>query len=448
MNFPMMKRNTLFIVALAASLSLPASAQDALPQEWTLSACIDYALAHNLTLKQQEATRDQQAVELNTAQWSRLPNLNGSVSQSFNYGRALQADNTYGNMNTRNSSFSLYTDVPLFTGMRLPHQTALARLNLQAAMEDLNKAKDDIRLNITQQYLQVLYTEELAEIARQQVEVSRQQLTLKEGFLKNGKASEAEVAEARSRVAQDELSVTQAENNYQLALLELSQMLELPSPEGMRIAAPTAEVENTVLPMPEEVFGEAVLAKPSIRAAQLRLAGSKESIRIAQSSYYPQLNFGAGLGSSYYNVSGYENASFGSQWHRNFSKYLSLSLSVPIFNRFRVRNSVRSARIQRNAYSWQLEESKKTLYKEIQQAYYNATAGAGKLESSRRAEEAADASFRLISAKYAEGMATATEYNESRTAWMKAVADRAQAKYEYLFRRKILDFYRGEELAL
>jgi outer membrane protein len=441
-------RRFIITIALAGCLIHPASAQESTPQVWDLKTCIDYAIAHNLSIKQQEATRSQQAVELNTAKWSRLPTLNGSVGQSFNFGRALQSDNTYGNINTRNTSFSLYTDIPLFTGMRLPHQTALARLNLQAAVEDLNKAKDDISLNVTQQYLQVLYTEELADIARNQVKVSREQLSLKERFLAHGKASEADVAEARSRVAQDELSVTQAENNYQLAVLELTQLLELPSPEGMSVAEPTEDVEGILLPAPEEVFGEAVLSKPSIKAAQLRLKGATESVRIAQSYYYPQLSFGAGLGSSYYNMSGIENASFSSQWHRNFSKYLNLSLSVPIFNRFQYRNAVRSARIQRTAYSWQLEESKKSLYKEIQQAYYNATAGRSQLESSRRAEEAAEASFRLISEKYAEGMATATEYNESRTAWMKAVADRAQAKYEFLFRSKILDFYRGVELGL
>jgi outer membrane protein len=436
----------MIIWALATATTLPALAQEPLPQEWTLRACIEYAQAHNLTLKQQEATRDQQAVDLNTAQWSRLPNLNGSVGQSFNFGRALQSDNTYGNINTRTSSFSLYTEVPLFTGLRLPHQTALARLNLQAAIQDLHKAQDDISLSVTQQYLQVLYTRELADIALQQVEVSREQLRLKQRFEANGKASASEVAEAQSRVAQDELSVTQSQNNYQLALLELSQLLELPTPEGMQVARPQEDVADILLPTPDEVYTQALLFKPQIRAAQLRLQGATQSVRIAQSYYYPQLSLGAGLGSSYYNMSDYQNASFGSQWHRNFSKYVNLSLSIPLFNRFQYRNGVRTARIQRSAYSWQLEESKKALYKEVQQAYYNALAGRSQWQSSCRAEEAAAASFRLISQKYAEGMATATEYNESRTAWMKAVADRTQAKYEFLFRSKILEFYRGEEL--
>ena len=143
-----------------------------------------------------------------------------------------------------------------------------------------------------------------------------------------------------------------------------------------------------------------------------------------------------------------ENSSFSSQWHQNFNKYLQFSLSIPLFNRFDTRNRVKNARIQRTALSWRLEESKKTLFKEIQQAYYNAVAAESKFESSRTATDASEASFRLMSEKYANGKANATEYNEARTNWMKATSDMIQAKYDYLFRTKILDFYKGVPLAL
>ena len=143
-----------------------------------------------------------------------------------------------------------------------------------------------------------------------------------------------------------------------------------------------------------------------------------------------------------------ETGNFGSPMRDNFSQYIGLSLSIPIFDRFSTRNRVRRARIQQHTYYWQLEESKKTLYKEIQQAYYNAVNAAPQYRSSRTADEAAQASFQLMKEKYANGKANATEYNESRTAWMKAVSDRLQAKYDYLFRTKILDFYRGIPLTL
>lgn len=415
---------------------------------WNLQKCISYAIEHNLSIKRQEATLDQNKVDLNTAQWSRLPNVNGSVGQSFNFGRALQADNTYGNRNTQSTNFSIGTNIPLFTGLQIPNNIALAKLNLKAAIEDLNKAKEDISIQVTSYYLQVLFNEELAKVAHNQVALSKEQLERKVAFFKNGKSSEAEVYEAKSRLAQDEMSAIQADNNYQLALLDLAQALELPTPEGFCIAAPQIEDITGTLSLPDDVYAQALLNKPSIKAAQYRLEGASKSIRIAQSGWFPQLNFSAGLSTNYYNISGIENASFSRQWHQNFNKYLQFSLSIPLFNRFETRNRVKSARIQRNALSWQLEESKKTLYKEIQQAYYNAIASEAKYKSSRTASEAAEATFKLMSEKYASGKATATEYNEMRTSWMKALSDHIQARYDYLFRSKILEFYQGVPLEL
>ena len=200
---------------------------------------------------------------------------------------------------------------------------------------------------------------------------------------------------------------------------------------------PDIDKVSADLTLPEEVYAQALMNKPAIKAAQYRLQGAEKSIKIAQSAYYPQLSFGAGIGTNYYRISGVENASFGSQWDQNMNKYLQFSLSVPIFNRFQTRNRVKSARIQRIALSWQLEESKKALYKEIQQAYYNALAAESKYKSSQSASESAEASFKLMSEKYANGKASATEYNEMRTAWMKALSDGIQAKYEFPYIRSI-----------
>ena len=437
-----MKRTILIACVMATGYGIQAQ------EAWSLQKCIEYAIEHNLSIKQQEASRNQSEVELNTAQWSRLPNLNGNVGQSFNCGRALQADNTYGNRNTANTNFSLGTNIPLFTGLQIPNSIALAKLNLKAATEDLKKAKEDISIQVASYYLQALFNEELSKVAQNQVKLSQEQLDRKVAFFKNGKASEAEVYEAKSRLAQDEMSAVQADNNYRLALLDLSQLLELPTPEGFTIAEPPTVEMNVQLSLPDEVYSQAMTNKPSIKAAQYRLEGAEKSIRIAQSGYYPQLSFGAGLSTNYYNMSGIETASFSSQWHQNFNKYLQFSLSIPLFNRFATRNRVKSARIQKNALQWRLEESKKTLYKEIQQAYYNALAAEAKYRSSQSASEASEASFKLMSEKYANGKATATEYNEVRTLWMKALSDHIQARYDYLFRSKILDFYKGEPLKL
>lgn len=440
-----MKR-TLILTALLLPALLPAGAQ----QPWSLEKCIRHAIDNNLTLRQQEAARQQSEVELNTARWSRLPQVSADAGYSFHFGRSLQANNTYQSVNTQNTSMNLGTSVPLFTGMQIPNNIALARLNLKAATEDLNKAREDISIQVASAYLQVLFNEELTDVARQQLELSRLLLQQKETFYNNGKASEAEWREAQARVAQDQLSAVQADNNRQLALLDLSQLLELPSPDSLSVVAPEGDPQKyfSSIAAPAVVYNDALLNKPAIKAAQYRLEGADHSIRIAQSGYYPKLSLSAGLGTSYYNTSKGYSPAFGSQLRDNFSQYVGLQLSIPIFNRLATRNQVRSARIQRFNLEWQLEDSKKKLYKEIQQAYYNAVGAAARYESSVTADQAAEASFLLMKEKYNEGKANATEYNESRTGWMKAVSERIQAKYDYIFRTKILDFYRGIPLTL
>lgn len=439
-------KQKLIVAGLVACASLvTATAQ----QPWSLEQCIAHAIEHNLVIKQQEATCNQNAVELNTAKWSRLPNLNGNVGQSFNYGRALQADNTYDSRNTNNTNFSLGTNVPLFTGMQIPNSIALAKLNLKAAAEDLDKAKNDISVQVASAYLQILYTYELAKVAQEQVALSKTQLAQKQAFFDLGKESEASLYEARARVAQDELSQVQATNNYQLALLDLSQLLELPTPDGFFIEHPSDDfMVTTVLASPDAVYSDAVLVRPEIKAAHHRLEGAAHSIRIAQSAWYPQLSFGAGISTNYYRMSGFSNETFGNQLDQNLSKYFSFSLSIPIFNRFSTRNRVRSARIQQSSLQWSLENSQKGLYKEIQQAYYSALAAQSKYTSSVTAAQSSESSFRLMAQKYETGISNATEYNEVRTRWLTALSDQIQAKYEFLFRSKILDFYKGVPLTL
>ena len=204
---------------------------------WTLRQCIDYAIEHNIEIQQTANAAEQSAIEANTAKWARLPNLSGSASQSWSWGRSTSpVDNTYSDINSGSTQFGLSTNVPLFTGLQLPNQYALSKQNFKAAIEDLNKAKEDIAINVTSSYLQVLFNMELNKVAASQVELSKEQCKRITRLAEVGKASAAEVAEAKARVAQDEMSLVQAENNYQLALLNLSQLLELSTPKGFSLA--------------------------------------------------------------------------------------------------------------------------------------------------------------------------------------------------------------------
>lgn len=412
---------------------------------WTLRQCIDYAIEHNIQIRQSANEAEINKVEVHTNKWARLPGVSGSAGQNWSWGRtASPQDNSYSNINSANTSLSLGANVPLFTGLQMPNQYSLAKLNLKSAIEDLNKAKEDLAINVASSYLQVLFNLELSKVAHNQVELSKEQLRRINRLFEVGKASPSEVAEAQARVAQDEMSAVQSDNNYKLSLLDLSQLLELPTPEGFYLENPKEELVFEALTPPDDIYTQAVTYKPGIKSAEYRLQGSINNIRIAQSQYYPQLSFNAGLGSNYYTVNGKRESSFGNQLKNNLNKYVGLSLSVPLFNRFATRNRVRTARLQQMNNSLQLDNAKKTLYKEIQQAWYNAVAAESKYNSSEVAVKANEESFRLMSEKFNNGKATFIEYNEAKLNLTKALSDKLQAKYDYLFRTKILDFYKGE----
>lgn len=419
-------------------------------QSWSLKQCCDYAVAHNITVKQYENQRRQREIQLSTARNQRLPDLSASAGQNFSFGRGLTAENTYTNTNTSSTSFSLGTSVPLFTGFQIPNNIKLNQLNLEAATQDLEKAKNDIRTSVAQAYVQILYSMEIADVAHRQISIDSVQVARLQSLLEVGKASEAELAQQKATLAQSHLTATQAENNLQLAILSMTQLLELNSPDGFSVVRPSdfsLFTFHSSLTTPDEIFAEALTVKPEIQAQQLRLRSADNNIKIARAGYYPTLSFNAGLGSNYYKTSGFEAKSFGEQMKNNFSQYLGFNLSIPIFNRFQTRNSIRSAKIDRDNQQLTLDNTKKTLYKEIQQAYYNTIAAQQKLQSSDQARESSETAFRLIQAKYENGKSTITEFNETKNNYLKAESDLTQARYEYLYQQALIQFYRGKELS-
>ena len=432
------------------SLISPISAA-AQPHSWTLRECCDYAVSHSISIKQQENQRRQQELQLDNARNQRLPDLSGSVGQNFSFGRGLTADNTYSNTNTSSTSFSLGTSVPLFTGFQIPNQIKMSQLNLEATTADLEKAKNDIRMQVAQAYVQILYNMEIADVARRQVSIDSMQVVRIEALVNNGKASGSQLSQQKATLANSQLTVTQAENNLKLSLLTLSQLLELPTADGFAIERPRVDETNGAykaqIPSADAVYAEALGLKPEIMAQQLRLKATDHNIKIARAGYMPTLSLSGGLGSNYYTTSKFTSDPFGTQLKNNFSQYIGLNLNVPIFNRFQTRNSIRNAKIEQQNQQLQLDNTKKTLYKEIQQVCQNTIAAQAKYESSTVATQSSKDAFELMQAKYENGKANMTEFNESKNSYLRAESDLVQARYELLYQQALIQFYRGHELA-
>lgn len=441
--------------------SLTLATTSAVAQEqtapWSLEACIDYAYANNIQLKQKVEEQEARKVELHTSKHSWLPAVNANMGQSFQFGRSTSKSGVIVDQNASNTTFNINLDMPLFDGFKIPNDIAARKLDLQAAIESLNKAKEDLAINIASYYLQVLYNKELQRVAQLQVDLDKEQVAKTEAMVDAGKVPLSQLYDIKAQLAKDEVTLTEAANNVQLALLDLAQSLELErSDRSFDIVTPqitdaVAENMSSILP-PETIFDQAVTFKPQIKEQEYLLESQKRMLKVAQAGYYPKLNFGASYSNGYYHTSmGGEFAdtrSFGDQLKQNGQKIVGFSLSIPLFNRFQVRNSVRSARIGINNQQLMLENSKKTLYKEIQQAYYNATAAQEKYQASDKSVAASKEAFDYAQVRYAAGKSTVFEFNEAKTKYAQSLAEQAQAKYDFIFRAKILDFYRGTPLKL
>ena len=447
---------TQWIIGIILSLlSVWAQAQDA-KRLWSLEDCIRYATEHNLELKQREQEQESKKVALHTSKHSWLPSLNANVGQNFDFGRSPSKTGVIVDQNSANTSDSINLSMPIFDGFQIPNDIAARKLDLKAAVETLNKAKEDLTIHVASVYLQVLYNKEVKKIAELQVALSREQIKKTEALVNSGKVPLSQLYDIKAQLANDEVTLTEAENNVQLALLDLAQSLELEQGgESFDVMVPeignaVEQYMGSILP-PDHIYNQAVTIKPQIKEQTYLLESQKRMLKVAQAGYYPKLNFGASYGNGYYHYSGegdYANLPFGDQLKNNARKTIGFSLSIPLFNRFQVRNSVRSARINIRNRELMMENTKKALYKEIQQAYYNATAAQSKYLASDKSVEANKKAFTYAEERYAAGKSTVFEFNEAKMKYAQSLSEQAQAKYNFIFRAKILDFYNGTSISL
>lgn len=411
----------------------------AMAQTWTLDSCISYAISHNITVKTRQLDTYSAELSVTEAKDAFLPTAEAQANQTFNFGRGLSGDNTYSNRNTSQFGWNIGVSVPLFQGLSAVRRLDYSRANLAAIAEQCEAAKDNVELQVITQYLQVLYCGEVLDVAREQKRLSEVQLSRSRILCEEGKIPELDVVQAESQVSQNQLQVVNAENDRVLALLDLSQLLQLPTFDGFDIAP--LDDEKNVIPNAAEVYTSALQSNHAIRAGRLAIEAADKNIRLAKTGYYPRLSFNIGVGSSYYNVSGMENAPFHRQMRDNFNTGLGFTLSVPIFDAFSTRNSIRRAEVSRNTALLQLEDSQSNLYKAINQAYQQALASEHRLEAAQVAEKATKAAMEAMNTKYDFGRANATELEQARSEYIQARLQTVQATFETLLRRRILEFY-------
>ena len=411
-------------------------------QTFSLQQCIDTALAHNNQLKQQTYQLRTQEVTYRQARQNLLPNLNASASQSWVFGRSIGADNVYKSTNSSQTSLGLSASLLLFDGLKMKYSIDEAKAAMLASEADVSALKADITMNISAMYLQILLNKELLETARQQLADTQLKVEQNRALVEAERLAAGELYAIEAQAAKEELAVTQAQNNLQLALLDMVQALELDSIGGFDVVVPTdLELLAGALLTNDAVYNMALQHRPEIKAAEYNLAASEHALKSARADYYPTLSAGASLSTGYYDMEGYQNNTFGRQLGDNLSTSVGLQLTIPIFNKMQVRNNVSRARINVENYKVQAEEAKKTLRKNIDQAYYNALAAQSRETAAEKSERSAYEAYRYAEQKYESGRASVYEFYDAKLSYTLALSERIQAKYEYLFRLKILEYY-------
>lgn len=438
------KNNRLWLLAALSLLPLGLSAQQ---KTMSLQQCVDYAISHNISIQQQQLNEENRKIQLETTRYSRLPDLNASLSEGFGFGRSTGRDGSTVDNTSASTSFNVSTSMPIFDGFRISNQIKSDRFSLQAATAQLEKARQDVSIQVASYYLNALYYKGVVAIQRQQLDLDRKTLQKARDLFEAGKKPESEVAAAQAQVDVALHQLTEAEGNETMARLDLMQLLNLT--DDVRSFA-IADIDTTLLSQDispaAQVFEQAVQLHPSIMAAKYNLESSKYALKVAKSANLPSLSLRASYSNSYYHQFDFDNMSFGKQLDLNGSEYVGLSLNIPIFNRFATRNSIRQARLQIQNQELQLSDTQLQLQKQIEQAYWNAIKARANYTSAQSAARSTQLSYDYETERYAAGKSTAIDLQNTRTKLEKALSDQLQARYEYLMRVKILEFYNGVPL--
>lgn len=428
-------------VIFAGLVMLMASSVSARGEAWSLDSCINYAINHNLDVRSALIERYKGDLNVTEAKDRFLPTLSAGAAQSWSFGRGLTAENTYANRNTSSLGWNANLSLPLFQGLSAMRQLRQAQANIRTLDLQVEDAKDNVTLGIMAYYLQVLYNREMLAVRREELRLSQTQLQRQSDLLESGKVPEVDVLQAKAQVASGEVAVVNAENDYRLALVDLTRALELDDTRDFDILPVDLDSNISLPASADEVYRNALNTNNGILAARSGITLADHAVSIAKSGYLPTLSFNAGLGSNYYTLSGVENPPFGRQMKDNFSKSIGFSLNIPIFDAFSTRNRVRQARAQRLSAELEVQRRESDLLKTIRQAYSQAEGATAQYKAGEAAVTSAKAALDAMTDKYTYGRANATEWEQARSTYITTLSQQVQAKYEMILRTRILNFY-------
>lgn len=451
-----MKRSFLFVkysatcIGLALLINTPGFAQELMP----IRTAIAWALKNNLQIKQAEFQHALSEQDLRQSRMDLYPNLNAGASGGFNWG--LSFDQTAGRLVTQSVNSAggrVSSNVDLFSGFRRVNQIRANRYQLMADESNTERVKNDLILSVVTTYLEALTNKGLWEASEQQLALSAQQLEAVDANFEVGNNTLADLSQAKSQVGTDELNVTSAQNAYEISLLNLKQLMEMDPATEITLESPQLPDVNLIESnyLATQVYGQAVANFPDIKQAEFNSLVAKTNIDIAKGGFYPTLSMNGGFGTNYSSqavdfVTG-QLLPFGDQLRRNTSQSIGFTLNIPIFDNLRARINVAKAKIGYQNALTNEQLAKNNLNKIVNQAVLDLRAAEKRYQSTETAFESARDAFEVIQQRFEVGLANAIELSTAQTNRNRAEFDEIQAKYDLIFRSKVIDFYLGNEIS-
>ena len=418
---------------------------------WSLEDCINYAMENNLQLKRRKFQANTSENNLLQSKLQMLPSLSGFAQHSFSAGKTVNyEDYTYVQQQFQDGNLGAQASLNLFNGMQQTNIIKRNKFSFLVSNANVDKEKNDLMIDIVLAYMKILFNEELHEIAKAQLEAINQQVERTSQFVKLGKTSQGQLLDMKSQAAAERLNFTTVTNQLKTNYLDLTQLLDLDSVGNFRVLKPEdTEIGDEIIIIPfSDVFQNAVASFPEIKSAEYNLKAEEKNLSIARGTRSPNIYL-RGLIYSRYSQLGRNPLEpdapypYGDQIKDNRYQQVSINLSIPIFQQWAIQNTISNAKILMLDAEVNLDQSKQILYKTIQQTHLDATAALEKYRTSTEVVDSRQAAFDYSQEKLDAGTENAVDYNIAKNNLIKAQAELLQAKFEFIFTTKILDFYNG-----
>ena len=447
---------------------------------WDLQQCVDYAQKNNITLKQSEISATINKNNVVQSKASILPTVNAGVQHTYNFGRTIDRyTNTFANSQVLSQNFYISSNVVLWSGLAQYNNIKANQYQYLSSTESYLQQKNDLALNVATAYINVIFSDEILQISKTQYKITEEQLIRTEKLAEAGTLAKSAVYDLKAQLANEDVNVIISDNNYQIAMLTLKQLLNLDTLNNFNISRPNVDILNNELATlsVQNIYELALKNQHSIKSASYNVLAAEKSLDIARGKVSPTLSATGSLGTGTsaldknidaVNVVGVEQAPyitetgqliyqpkteiitskkpFADQFKDNVNKSVGFTLSIPIFNGLQTVTGIKNAKLTALNAKYSQDLIEQNLYKTIAQAYANARAALNKYNASKSSVEASEQSFFYAQQKFNVGSISTFDFNTAKTRSQNALGNLVQAKYDYVFKLKVLDYYQGKEL--